>query len=89
MISMQATVYELGSDAVTIWTFTTSQEYRGQTIYLQGDYDSCPSGEHEIEVMHHYGDNGEHFCPTGFVMCRKCGAVGDEPKPYECNIWRE
>jgi hypothetical protein len=46
----------------------------------------CP---HEIEVMHHLGDDNKHYCPTTFIWCGPCGAVGNEPEPYECERWGE
>ena len=45
--------------------------------------------EHELEVMHHYGDNGVHYCPTMFLACRHCMGIAEEPEPYECNKWGE
>ena len=42
---------------------------------------------HELEVMHHYGDKGEHYCPTMFLICPKCGGIAEEPEPYECKRW--
>lgn len=30
---------------------------------------TTPDHEHEWVVLHHYGDDGEHYCPTGFVRC--------------------
>ena len=37
------------------------------------------------EVMHHLGEDGKHYCPTTFIWCPACGAIGDEPEPYECH----
>lgn len=45
----------------------------------------CPPGCHDIEVLHHLGENGEHYCPTEMIWCYRCGAVGDEPEPFECH----
>ncbi len=43
--------------------------------------------QHELEVMHHYGEGDIHYCPTMFLQCRYCQGTADEPEPYECNRW--
>ena len=59
--------------------------FKGKPVFLKGcDTQGC---EHQLRVMHHYGDDGEHYCPTQFVWCPLCGGVGDEPEPFECNKW--
>ena len=47
---------------------------------------ACPEG-HAIDIIHHLGENDEHYCPTGFVQCANCGAVGNEPEPCRCQRW--
>lgn len=51
-----------------------------------GPAGTCPDGEHELDVVH-YGVGG-HFCPTGFLMCYRCAAVGFEPAPHQCHVWQ-
>ena len=60
--------------------------YREAYVWLTNELDDSPPWlcNHDLQVMHHFGDQGEHYCPTGFVQCVTCGAVGDEPEPYEC-----
>ncbi len=71
--------------------FFSSQTYRGHLIALSDSsgIQMCPAEEHDLAVIHHTDDRGHHWCPTGFVMCQKCTAIGDEPEPYECNGWDE
>lgn len=37
--------------------------------------------------MHHYGDEGEHYCPTGFMLCHQHGGVGTITGPAVCKRW--
>lgn len=30
--------------------------------------------EHDWEEMHHHGDEGKHYCPTGFMWCAECAS---------------
>lgn len=72
-----------GSGNVTTWV--NARLWKGKTVLWESEHDSC---EHdEVEVMHHYDDDGRHYCPTGFLMCHRCGAVADEPEPSECTLW--
>lgn len=73
-----------GSDNRT--KYISPATFRGQQIYLGGEWESqyC---EHEVHVVHHYGEGGVHYCPTGFVWCPHCMAVGDEPDPPSCIRW--
>ncbi len=57
--------------------------------YWAKEVDDTLVCEHELEVMHHYGENGIHYCPTMFLMCRHCQGIAEEPEPYECNRWGE
>ena len=70
----------------TLWVFPVI--WKGKPVYLtyngRGDSAFHPC-DHEVVVMHHYGDKGEHYCPTGIIWCPKCGAMGDEPEPFECS----
>ena len=48
-----------------------------------------PECDHSFKVMHHYGENGEHYCPTGFLMCH-CGEVvniSEEQAIELCSLW--
>ena len=49
--------------------------------------EDCRPLEHQMSVVHHYGEDLEHYCPTGFLICNKCGSITDEPEPYKCNLW--
>lgn len=61
-------------------------EFKGQKVELDilSGFDNTPH-QHELEVIHHIDENGLHYCPTMFIWCIVCGAIGDEPEPYECN----
>lgn len=44
--------------------------------------------EHKnVDIVHHYDDDMNHYCPTGYIMCLDCGGIGDEPDPPECTKW--
>lgn len=64
-------------------------DYRNQKVELDLMVGEDWPHSHELEIVHHYDENGLHFCPTGFVMCSECGAIEEEPEPYECNKWGE
>ena len=62
--------------------------WKGKLITVTNQIESPRLIEnHALEVMHHYGDKGEHYCPTQLLMCPYCGGLADEPEPYECNKW--
>ena len=44
------------------------------TLFIE--WDKCA---HHIVVMHHIGEDGKHYCPTGYSWCIKCGEVWDTP----------
>ena len=72
---------------ISINYMSTMVPFRGTFITL----DRCDRGDcshEEIDVVHHYDDEGRHYCPTGFVMCLECGGTGIEPEPHECNLWK-
>ena len=48
---------------------------------------SCNAYEHDLAVMHHHADGGEHYCPTGFLTCDRCFGTADEPGEPECTLW--
>lgn len=73
-----------GSDNRT--KYVSPATFRGQQVHLVGDWETQHC-EHEVQVVHHYGDGGVHYCPTGFVMCPYCAACGDEPDPPSCTRW--
>ena len=64
--------------------------YRNDTVTLRRGHCLC---DHVggIDVMHHHSGNpnGKHLCPTGFIMCFRCGAIGREPDPPLCTMWEE
>jgi len=67
---------------------STNVPFRGEFINLSGGIEVVNCPHKEIDVVHHFDDEGRHYCPTGFVMCLECGATGDEPEPNECTLWR-
>ena len=68
-------------------------DWKGHRVQMvQEDSDIlplCKDGEHRVIVMHHYGEDGFHYCPTQFLYCPDCFAIGEEPEPYECTKWKE
>lgn len=55
-----------------------------------------PKHEHEWVVLHHYGEDGKHYCPTGFVQCAMHGPElekdPEDPTPgtpveWACTEW--
>ncbi len=41
------------------------------------------------QEMHHYDDEGRHWCPTGFVFCHTHFGVGTITGPGACQLWGE
>jgi hypothetical protein len=39
--------------------------------------------------MHHYDDEGRHWCPTGFVFCHEHAGTGTITGPNVCQLWGE
>lgn len=37
--------------------------------------------------MHHYDDDGNHWCPTGFMYCHTHGGIGTIDGPGACQLW--
>ena len=70
-------------------TYISQFRWKGLLLSLQGDDDNIMYCEHKVEVVHHYDDEGNHYCPTMFLMCLKCGGLANEPEPYECEKWGE
>ena len=68
---------------------STNVPFRDGFVVVTGGPDTAACGHSEIEVIHHIGPDGKHYCPTGFVMCQDCGARGIEPEPPECERWGE
>lgn len=82
---MNNQAYFTSSSNVTI--FCALVPFRGQQVLLTHCTEQyCP---HDIGVVHHYDDEGRHYCPTGFIMCYLCGGMGDEPGEPECTLWGE
>ena len=73
-----------------LWTsqkVTGCTVYRNDTVILHGGHCSCDHVGH-LDVMHHFGNpDGKHYCPTGFILCFQCGAIGHEPDPPLCTTW--
>lgn len=79
---------ERGMNDITIDFTSTNVPFRGTYITLTNcDNGTCPHGS--IAVMHHHDAEGNHYCPTGFVICEDCGGIGSEPEPYECTLWKQ
>ncbi len=64
-------------------------KWKGNDITVSHSVVECPIQGHALEVMHHYGEDGRHYCPTQFLYCPQCGGIADEPEPYKCNKWGE
>lgn len=68
-------------------------EWKGQMVAIRHGVRPCD--EHDLRVMHHFGPQEResdpliHYCPTGFLHCRNCFGVADEPEPHECRKWGE
>jgi len=78
---------KIGTDSQT--HFFSEALWKGKKVWVDSATDYCwkKGSGHRLEVVHHYGDNGEHYCPTMFLMCELCGGIAEEPEPYECNRW--
>lgn len=59
-------------------------DWRGQKVWVHSIDPPCDT--HNLGVMHHYDDEGNHYCPTGFLWCPTCGGVADEPDPPTCTL---
>ena len=65
--------------------YATIDEWKGKQVLLSCYGKPCLDYQHSLEVVHHIDNDGRHLCPTGFIMCSVCGALTDEPEPYECD----
>ena len=64
--------------------------WKGKDIWVTQTTTKCRIEGHALEVLHHFGDNGnKHYCPTKLLLCPYCGGIADEPEPYGCNKWGE
>ena len=70
-------------------TFVSGAIFQNQLVYLSSFEAESLHCCHDVVVVHHYDDQGRHYCPTGAVMCNLCGAVGTEPEPNSCEKWGE
>ena len=45
---------------------------------------------HEWYAMHHYDDDLNHYCPTGYKQCGECGLVEQKQEPVfiRCIKWK-
>lgn len=41
------------------------------------------------DEMHHLDDDGNHWCPTGFMYCYEHGGTGTIDGPGACQAWGE
>lgn len=39
--------------------------------------------------MHHLDDEGNHWCPTGFMWCETHAGIGTIDGPAQCQLWGE
>lgn len=69
----------------TIELHLTWVKWKNYMVAVQSERECA----HKLEIMHHYGEDGKHYCPTGFLLCPWCGGTAVEPKPYECTKWKE
>lgn len=76
--------------------YLSVQTWKGKAVPVEGialdqggPVALCQPEQHDLSVMHHFGEDGKHYCPTGFLMCSICGGMADEPEPYECLLWGE
>ena len=69
--------------------FASEGIWKGQKVWVTNLVAPCKIEGHALEIMHHLGDKGEHYCPTGYLMCPHCGGIADEPEPCECQQWGE
>jgi len=74
--------------AANTTAFYSPGAWKGGKVWVSSE-SVCPVPDHNLEVMHHNGDDGKHYCPTGFLWCPDCAGVAKEPEPYECNRWGE
>lgn len=83
----KVTTASANNQTVTIFSI----DWKGHSVQMTHKGDFSPTclltGNHKIEVMHHLEPGGVHMCPTMILWCPKCGAIGNEPEPYECNRW--
>ena len=75
-----------GSNNKTI--FCSQGKWKDKLVWVDNQVEfPCPIEGHALEILHHFGDDGKHYCPTGLLICPVCGGIADEPEPYECNKW--
>jgi len=73
-----------GTASTTI--ILSQAKWKGKDITVESSLD-CPIQGHALEIMHHLGDDGRHWCPTMYLFCPHCNGVAEEPEPYECTKW--
>lgn len=63
------------SDAITRTIFLTPAEFEGQSVTLEDEGNTAGQCSHPgvDRIFDEYGQR------TGFIMCCRCGATGDEP----------
>lgn len=76
-------IFENGQTDRLTWA-----KWKGEPVEVRtsANEETCADYEHDLEVMHHYGEGGTHVCPTTLLMCKKCTGIADEPPPYSCWI---
>jgi hypothetical protein len=61
--------------------------WHGVEVAVEAMVRPCDPANCALTVMHHYGDDGTHYCPTGFLFCSWCCGVADEPGEPRCQHW--
>lgn len=76
------------TSSATVTRYFSLARYRNATVFLTSPtFSICP---HEsVQPLHHEDEEGRHWCPTGFIVCQECGAIGDEPEPFSCHVHGE
>ncbi len=69
-------------------TYVSEAVWRGVTVMVSSDA-PCSIPGHALEVMHHIGEDGLHYCPTMFLWCGNCAGVASEPEPFSCQKWQQ
>ena len=64
-------------------------KWKNKDILVTHQTNECPIRDHALEVVHHYDNEDNHYCPTMLLTCSYCGGIADEPEPFECNKWGE
>lgn len=70
-----------GSSNVT--ALFSAGEWNGHVVMVDWDGFNgplCAPLEHDLHQVHHYGDDGHDYGPTGFLTCNRCLGWAKEPE---------